>query len=52
MTERDFDRLFTEFNARQMRADRAADRIYSWSLIVGLIFAGFCVAVVLSWGVQ
>lgn len=52
MTPPNFDRLFTEFNARQMRADRAADRIYSWSLIAGLAFAGFCVAVVLSLGVQ
>lgn len=52
MTPPNFDRLFADFNARQMRADRATDRIYSWSLIVGLIFAGFCVTVVLSWGVQ
>lgn len=52
MTEPNFDRLFTEFNARQMRADRATDRIYSWSLIAGIVFASFCVAVVLSWGVQ
>jgi hypothetical protein len=52
MTDRNFDRIFTEFNARQMRADRAADRIYSWSLIAGLVFASFCLAVVLSMGVQ
>ena len=52
MTPPNFDRLFTEFNARQMRADRAADRINSWSLIAGLAFAALCMAVVLSLGVQ
>jgi hypothetical protein len=52
MTPPNFDRLFTEFNARQMRADRAADRIYSWLLIAGIVFASFCMAVVLSLGVQ
>lgn len=52
MTEPNFDRLFAQFNARQMRADRATDRIYSWSLIAGIVFASFCVAVVLSLGVQ
>jgi len=52
MTERDFDRLFERFNADKMQADREADRVYSWSLIAGLVFASLCVAVVLSMGVQ
>ena len=52
MTDCPFAHHFERLNARQMRADRAADQIYSWSLIAGLAFAGFCVAVVLSLGVQ
>jgi hypothetical protein len=52
VTEPNFDRLFTEFNARQMRADRVADRIYSWSLIAALALAALCIGVVLSMGVQ
>ena len=52
MTKPNFDRLFTEFNARQMRADRAADRIYSWSLIAGLAFAALCIGVARSLGVE
>lgn len=52
MTPPNFDRLFTELNARQMRADRAADRIYSWSLIVGLVFSAVCICSALSMGVQ
>ena len=52
MTKPNFDRLFADFNARQMRADRAADRIYSWSLIVGLALAALCIGVALSLGVQ
>ena len=52
MTEPNFDRLFTELNARQMRADRAADRIYSWSMIVGLALAALCIGVALSLGVE
>lgn len=52
MTDRDFDRLFERFNADQMQADRAADRIYSWSLIAGLAFAALCIGVALTMGVQ
>lgn len=52
MTEPNFDRLFERLNSDQMQADRATDRIYSWSLIAGIVFASFCVAVVLSLGVQ
>ena len=52
MTERDFDRLFTKFNAEQMQADRAADRVFSWSLIAGLALAALCIGIALSVGVQ
>lgn len=48
MTERDFDRLFERLNADQMQADRAADRIYSWSLIAGLALAALCVALTMG----
>ena len=52
MTPPNFDRLFTEFNARQPRADRAADQIYSWSLIAGLVFAALCIGLALTMGVE
>jgi hypothetical protein len=52
MTERDFDRLFERLNAEQMQADRAADRIYSWSMIAGLALAALCIGFALSAGVQ
>ena len=52
MTERDFDRLFAEFNAAQMRADRTSDRIYSWALIAGLALAALCIGVALTMGVE
>ena len=52
MTDPNFDRLFTELNARQMRADRATDRIYSWSLIAGLVFAALCIGLALTMGVE
>jgi hypothetical protein len=52
MTEPNFDRLFERFNADQMQADRAADRIYSWSLIAGLALAALCVCAALTMGVQ
>ena len=52
MTPPNFDRLFTEFNARQMRADRATDRIYSWSLIAGLVFVALCIGLALAMGVE
>ena len=52
MTPSNFDRLFTELNARQIRADRAADRIYNWSLIAGLAFAALCIGLALTMGVE
>jgi hypothetical protein len=52
MTDTPFNRLFERFNAPQIRADRAADRIYGWSLIAGLAFAALCIAVVLTMGVE
>lgn len=52
MIEPNFDQLFERFNATQMRADRATDRVYSWSLIAGLAFAAVCVAVALTMGVR
>lgn len=52
MADHNFTRVFEQFNARQMRADRAADRIYGWSLIAGLVFAALCMAVALSLGVE
>lgn len=52
MTEPDFNRMFERFNAAQMRADRATDRVYSWAMIAGLFLSAVCIAVVLSDGVQ
>lgn len=52
MTDRPFAQHFERLNARQMRADRSADRIYSWSLIAGLAFAALCIGVALTMGVE
>lgn len=52
MTDRPFAHHFERLNARQMRADRAADRIYSWSLIAGLAFAALCIGLALTMGVE
>jgi hypothetical protein len=52
MNSQNYQRLFERFNADQMQADRAVDRIYTWSLIAGLAFAGLCIAAALSLGVQ
>lgn len=48
MTNRDFDRLFAELNARQMRADRAVDRVFSVALIVALALSAVCIGVTLA----
>ena len=52
MTDPSFAHHFERLNAPQMRADRAADRIYSWSLIAGLAFAALCIGLALTMGVQ
>ena len=52
MTNNNFARVFEQFNAPQIRADRAADRVYCWSLIVGLVLAALCIGVALSMGVE
>ena len=52
MTDRNFDRIFTELNAAQMQADRAVERAYAWSLIAGLAFAALCIGVALTMGVE
>lgn len=48
MTDRDFNRLFAELNARQMRDDRAVDRVYSVALIIGLVLSAICIGVSLA----
>lgn len=52
MTKRNFDTVFEQFNAAQMRADRVAERVYTWSMIAALAFAALCVGVALSVGVE
>ena len=52
MTDPTFAHHFERLNAPQMHADRAADRIYSWSLIVGLAVAALCIGLALTMGVE
>ncbi len=52
MPGRSLSHHFERLNAPQIRADRATDRIYSWSLIAGLAFAALCIGAALTMGVE
>lgn len=52
MSDPNFTHHFERLNAPQIRADRTADRIYTWSLIAGLALAALCIWVALSMGVE
>lgn len=51
MTKNNFARVFEQFNAPQIRADRSADRAFNRALIARLTFAAVSVALAFSFGV-
>lgn len=50
MTNRNFTDIFTELNAAQMRADRAAERVYLCVTVLGLLLAAVCIGAAISLG--
>lgn len=50
MTDRNFTHILTELNAAQMRADRAAERVYLCAMVLGLLLAAVCIGAALSLG--